>query len=99
MTTQATTCEFQKLKEKWRTATKSTRGDVAETNFLEKGATIVAEIETEAGATCESAVAGVRMTPRAGGGAETSLKVKAGGTMAVATTEEVETGALLQPRG
>ena len=86
------------FKNKWRTATKSTKGDVAETSFREKGATIAAEIETEAGATCGSAVAGGRMTPRAGGGAETNLKVKVGGTMAVATIEEVEIGVLLQPR-
>ncbi len=78
---------------------RSMKGDVAETNFLEKGATIVAEIETEVGATYESAEAGARMTLRAGGGAETSLKGKAGVTTVVATTGEAGIGVLLQPRG
>ena len=77
----------------------SMKRDAAETSFLEKGATIVAETEAEIGVTYESAVVGARTTPRAGGGAETSLKAKAGGTTVVATIEEAGTGALLRPRG
>ena len=86
-------------REKWRTATRSTKGDVAETNFREKGAIIAVEIGIEAGATYESVVRGEKMTPRAGGEAEMSLKAKVEGTTVVAIIEEVETGVLLQPKG
>ena len=78
---------------------RSTKGDAAEISFLEKGATIAEKIETEAGATYESVVLGGMMIPRAGGGVETSLRATAGGTTVVATTEEVEIGVLLQPKG
>ena len=74
------------------------KGDAAETNFPEKGVTIAVEIGTETGAIYGSAVRGGTMIPRAGGGVEMSLKVMVGGTTAVATTEEVESG-VLPPRG